>query len=341
MHRNANRETEKEKWAVETILKIFNHLDNTSEQENEEAEDELAYINGALSSVNGVLISLKKDDYKLDERMRMCKECEAKFRGYNAPQHFEKSCVAKEKRTLKAIKEVLLKNTIEDIPIANDNVEEVLKLGTLQDRRREATRLYEEIRQGWIKISIKVRLDVRKILEVYDAAGRDVSRTSMTIIRMVSIMNEAFRAAVGEMHVKDVAEDTYLLADEQPSTSGTASRKEKAKGEEKPPKADSKTKQSESKEDSREENEGHRRKTSRDEQLESKEETHEEDEGHRRKNSKDNNDRAKSSRDRENSRDKQPESKEDNREEDGGFRRKKDNNGRVKSSRDRENSRKK
>ena len=227
---------------------------------------------------------------------------------------------------------------MEDIPIANDNVEDVLNLGTLQDRRREATRLYEEIRQGWIKISMKIRLDVRKILEVYDAAGRDISRTSMSIIRMVSLMNETFRTAVGEMHVKDVAEDTYLLASEQPGTSGTASKKDRAKVDEKQ-KTDSKTKQSESKEENREENEGHRRKTSREERSESKEGNHEEDEGHRSKSSRDNNERAKSSRSRENSRDIQPESKDDNREEDGGHRRKKDNSAKIKSSRDRESSR--
>ena len=335
MHRNANRQTEKEKWAAETVLRIFNHLDQPSEQEIEEEEDEVAYLNGTLSEINGVKIA-PVDNHVLDERTRMCKECEATFRGSNAPQHFEKNCVSKEKRTIKAIKEVLLRNTMEDIPIANDNVEEVLNLGTQQDRRREATRLYEEIRQGWIKISMKIRLDVRKILEVYDAAGRDISRTSMSIIRMVSLMNETFRTAVGEMHVKDVAEDTYLL--EQPGTSGMASKKDRAKTDEKQ-KTDTKTKQTESKEEKSEEGEGHRRKRSRDERSESKDRSHEEDEAHRRKSSKDNNERSKSSRSRENSRDTQPESKDDKREEDGGQRRKKDNPAKIKSSRDRESSR--
>ena len=93
----------------------------------------MAYLNGTLSEVNGVKIA-PVDNHVLDERTRMCKECEATFRGSNAPQHFEKNCVSKEKRTLKAIKEVLLRNTMEDIPIANDNVEDVLNLGTQQDR---------------------------------------------------------------------------------------------------------------------------------------------------------------------------------------------------------------
>ena len=54
MHRNANRQTEKEKWAAETVLRIFNHLDNPSEQEIEEEEDEVAYLNGTLSEGKGL-----------------------------------------------------------------------------------------------------------------------------------------------------------------------------------------------------------------------------------------------------------------------------------------------
>ena len=113
----------------------------------------------------------------------------------------------------------------------------------------------------------------------------------MSAIRMIMILNGAFRQAVGEMHVKDVAENTYLVAENQPSTSGMKPRKDETKtGESKdresPPKKESKDEQKEPENPP---------------QSESKDEDREEGEGPRRRSSKDNKGRVKASRDRETS----------------------------------------